>query len=152
MWKFLIVAFGLFSFVFGYADRLLVSFTTSHLSKIEGAVSGVLITPTGQILKTEPMSPYDNCKLILEIQEVGTYQAYFEVVSLGALRLCPIVGGIGVFNLQHPEKPIPFSPKESCIQSFPPGKPIEVGSTSQPICSFELTEEDFAEEDLAFQE
>lgn len=124
------------------SDPLVVGVATSHLNNISGAVRGVLVTPTGRLLFTDPMGPFDHHNMLVEPPEIGVYQVYFEVLQLGAFRLCPIVGGVGMYLCGNPEKSIAVTPTESRIQSFPAGKKIEIGSISQPPCTFEIFAED----------
>ena len=123
----------------GYAEGpLIVSYGVTHLNGISDAVSGVLVSPSGEILRTDPMGPFDHCNIVIDQVEVGSYQVYFEVLSLGAFHLCPIVGRVVAILCDKPEKPLAFSPKSARIQTFRAGKKIEIGSTSKPVGSFEI--------------
>lgn len=128
-------------FALGYAENtMIVSYATTHLNGISDSIVGVLVTPSGEILKTRSMGPFAHCTILVNSPEVGTYQAYFEALSTGTFRLCPIVGGIGILLSDQPEEPIAVSPLESRIQSFAAGRQIEVGCQSQPICYFQIME------------
>lgn len=119
---------------------LVISYATSQLNGVEGAVVGVVMTPDGERIVTAPMGPFDHCNIVIDAFDEGSYEAYFEVLTLGAFRLCPIVGGIVATFTDSPETSIPFTPKASRIQIFPPGKPIQVGSTSRPRATFTVIE------------
>jgi len=130
---------ALFSSLFG-ADTLVVRYGATNVSKVENAIKGVLITPSGEVLYTDPLGPFGQYNMVIESPEAGTYQAYFEVLDIRSSRLCPIVGGINALLCSNPGSPILFSPKSSHIQAIAPGTPIQIGSISGPIATFQIAE------------
>ena len=142
MKNYLLAILAVFSCLLGYAQQpLIVSYATTYLNQVPNAVSGILITPSGQVLKTAPMGPFTQSNLVVDPPEIGTYQAYYEVQELGSFRICPIVGGIVATLANHPETPLSFNPSASHIQAYG-GKVIQVGATSEPTASFAVTQED----------
>lgn len=143
MWKYLTLALGVLICQLVHATGpLVVSYATTQLNQTPNTVMGILVTPSGQVLQTDPMGPYTHSNIIVATPEVGAYQAYFEVVNVGRVPLCPFAGGIVATIYTGAMTPIAFSPVESRIQSFPFGKQIQVGDTSQPVCSFQITTQD----------
>lgn len=141
--NYLFAVFGVFACLFGYAQQpLIISYVTTQLGNVPNAVAGVLVTPSGQVLKTAPLGPYSQYNLLINPPEIGTYSVYFEALQPQALRLCPIVGGFGVTIGDYPDELIPLTPNESRIQAFSQGKQTLVGSSSQPVAYFQITQED----------
>lgn len=148
MKNFLIKAIALFLCSVGFAEpKLVVSFATTHLNGIPEAVSGVVVSPSGEERQTAPMGPFEQSNIIFDTPEVGTYNAYFIVFNLGSFHLCHIAGGIVVNMTNRLETPIEISPQKSRIQTFPFGRQIDIGSISRPICTFQITEADISGEE-----
>ncbi|MCH9611794.1 MAG: hypothetical protein S4CHLAM102_02680 [Chlamydiia bacterium] len=121
---------------------LIVSFATNHLNNVSEAVSGVVVTPSGSEIETGAMSPFEHANVVITNPEAGEYTAFYVVEAKGAFRTCPVVGGIVATLTNQPEIPISFTPIASRIQTFKQGKPIGIGSISQPVAHFTLNASD----------
>lgn len=119
-------------------ETLIVSYVTAHLNYLQNAVQGVLITPSGDILKTDSMGSFENRKIVIETPEEGSYSAYFQAVIAISPKYCYVVGGIDAHLTSQPALIIPFTPKESRVQGFPQSKVIRIGDTSLPIATFQI--------------
>jgi hypothetical protein len=143
MKKSIFMTLGVFTCIFSNASQpLVISYGATHLNKVDNSVRGVAITPSGTILKTDPLSPFEQYNLVIDSPDIGEYTVYYEALETGDLRICQYVGGIIAFLCAHPENAIPLFPKEARIQAFPPRKALTIGSQSTPIGSFHLSAED----------
>lgn len=119
-------------------DTLIVSYATAHMNDQPEAVQGVLVTPSGQIFKTVPLSPFERDKIVIANPEEGDYSVFYQALVPIKPKICYIVGGIDVNLCNQPDVMIPFTPKESQIQGFTQAQAIKVGDTTLPIATFHL--------------
>jgi hypothetical protein len=126
---------------FAYAngdDALIVSYITAHANYSSEAVQGVLVTPSGDILKTEAMGSYGSQKIVINDPQNGSYSAYFEALIEIKPKYCFIIGGIDAHLSSQPSSLIPFTPVDSHIQGFTQSKIIRINDTTLPIATFQL--------------
>lgn len=119
-------------------DTLVVSYVTAHSNYLPDAVQGVLVTPSGNILKTEALGPFGSWKIVIENPEAGAYSAYFQALMEIVPKYCYIIGGIDAHLCSQPALLIPFTPAESHIQGFTQSKAIRIGDTTLPTASFQI--------------
>lgn len=119
-------------------DALIVSYVTAHSNFLSNVVQGVLVTPSGDVLKTEAMGSFGSQKIVINNPENGSYLAYFQALIEVKPKYCYIIGGIDAHLCSQPSHLIPFSPMESHIQGFTQSKTIRVGDSTLPIASFQL--------------
>ena len=119
-------------------NTLIISYLTAHANHLPNMVQGVLITPSGDILKTEAMGPFDNKKLTVTNPEDGSYSAYFQALTEIRPKYCRIIGGIDAHLSDQPSVLIPFTPTDSHIQGFTQPNVIRIGDTTLPIATFQL--------------
>ena len=127
------------SFVYANGgNALIVSYITAHANYSSNAVQGILITPSGEILKTEAMGSYASQKIVINEPESGSYSAYFEALIEIKPKYCFIIGGIDAHLSSQPSSLIPFTPVDSHIQGFTQSKIIRINDTTLPIATFQL--------------
>lgn len=144
-WKFLNCLFLLCAFLsistlaYANGDRsLIVSYVTFQLNHLPDAVQGVLVSPSGNVLKTGALGPFGSQKIVVDHPEEGTYSAYYQAIIDIKPKYCYIVGGVDAHLSNEPSLLIPFTPTESHIQGFTQSQTIRIGDTTLPIASFEV--------------
>ncbi len=125
-------------------NSLIFFFATAHLNKNKLAVKGVVVTPGGEVLTTNPLSSYNASRIILENPEAGTYQAFYEAVIPMVVNSCYTVGGIEILLTNKPAKVFDFLPAKARIPVFRQDIAIQPGTKTYPIGSFVLTADDLA--------
>lgn len=119
-------------------DTLIVSYVTAHTNQLPNVVQGVLVTPSGDILKTEAMGPFGSEKIVITNPEDGSYSAYYQALIEIAPKYCTVIGGIDAHLCSQPSALIPFTPAGSHIQGFTQSNMIRIGDTTLPIASFKV--------------
>lgn len=120
------------------SDTLIVSYVTAHSNYLSNAVQGILVTPSGDILRTEAMGSYGSQKIVISDPEEGSYTAYFQALIDLKPKYCYIIGGIDAHLCSQPSILIPFTPGDSHIQGFIPSNMIKVGDITGPTAYFQV--------------
>lgn len=135
---FCLSVFLFYAFVANANNSLIVSFVTAHLNLLPDSVEGIVVTPSGNLIKTGAMGPFSSEKIVIDNPENGLYSTYYQAIIEILPNYCHIVGGIDAHLTENPSQMIVFDPPQGKIQGFALSKSIKIGEKTLPEATFKI--------------